>query len=84
MQERQPKFLPPHDAEYVGDWTTLLTGEEVHILSENAVQLSGRVDTVTQDGEILWLHLSAGAGRKLFLRAEDVVVWCIRSDGQSG
>jgi hypothetical protein len=82
VQTGQPTFLPPPDGDYVRDWTTLAVGDDVHILTENTVHLSGRVDTITHEGEILWLHLSAGEGRKLFLRSENVAIWRIRSDGK--
>lgn len=75
MHDHKPKFLPPTDAEYVGDWATLALGDDVCILPEDGPEVSGRVDAVTEEGTILWLHLAAGEGRKLFLRSEGLVVW---------
>ena len=56
-----------------------MTGEDVRILAEDGHELSGRVDIVAQEGEILWLHLSSGAGRKLFLHQESAAVWRVPS-----
>lgn len=77
MQKQQARSLPPIGAECVRDWATLRTEENVYILPENGHELSGRVDAVTEDGAVLWLHLAAGEGRKLFLRSEGFVVWRI-------
>jgi hypothetical protein len=67
--------LPPNNPDYIQDWTTLAPGEWVFIVDNDAPELSGRVDTVTDDGQILWLHLEAGAGRRLFTRTEGVLSW---------
>ena len=63
------------DAVYVWDWATLALGDDLCILPEDGPQLAGRVDPVTEECTILWLHLAAGEGRKLFLRSEGLVVW---------
>ncbi|BCW58560.1 hypothetical protein StoSoilB20_19070 [Arthrobacter sp. StoSoilB20] len=73
--QKKLRFLPPLGAECVRDWTTLTTGENVCILPEYGHEVSGSVDTVTEDGAVLWLHLAAGEGRKLFIRAEGLVAW---------
>lgn len=75
--DHQLKFLPPKDAEYVQDWTTLAEDDVIHVVAENGLELSGRVDAVTEDGAILWLHLAAGAGRRLFTHSEGGLVWRI-------
>lgn len=68
-------FLAPRDAEYVRDWASLTAGENVCVVPENGAELSGQVDAVTEDGTILWVHLAAGAGRRLFARSEGGVLW---------
>lgn len=74
-EDQQLNFLPPNYAEYVRDWTILAAGEEVSIVQESGAELSGRVDAVTADGAILWVHLAGGAGRRLFTRSESAYVW---------
>jgi hypothetical protein len=68
-------FLPPNNADYIRDWTMLAPGEWVFIVDDDAPEFYGRVDAVTEDGQILWLHLKAGAGRRLFTRTEGVLTW---------
>lgn len=70
------RFLPPSNAEYIRDWTILAPGEQVLLVDDNATELSGRVDTVTEDGSILWLHLD-GVGRRLFIHTDSVPIWRI-------
>jgi len=72
---RHLKFLPPSDAVYIRDWTRLTSGEKVAIVQDDEPEISGFVDAVTEDGLILWLHLDAGAGRKLFTRTTGALVW---------
>ena len=81
-EDQQLNFLPPKDAEYVRDWTMLAAGEEVYIVQENAGELSGRVDAVTEDGTILWVHLAGGAGRRLFTRSEGGHVWRVPAEAE--
>ena len=80
-EDQQLSFLPPHDAEYVRDWTMLAAGEKVYIVQENGWALAGRVDAVTEDGTILWVHLEGGAGRRLFTRSESGCVWRVPVEG---
>lgn len=75
-----PTPMPPNDAEYVRDWAQLAVGEKVHIRQEKKTELTGHVDAVTDDGEILWVQLLAGAGRKLFIRSEGSQVWRVMVD----
>lgn len=68
-------FMPPNDADYIRDWTVLAPGDSVLIVDNDALNLAGRVDVVTEDGSILWLHLKEGAGRRLFTRTDGARVW---------
>ena len=70
-------FLPPNDAAYIRDWTVLAPGDSVLIVDNDAPNLAGRVDAVTEDGSILWLHLKEGAGRRLFTRTDGAGVWLV-------
>jgi hypothetical protein len=80
VQHRRPTLTPPNDAEHVRNWALLAAGEKVHILQENGTELIGHVDAVTDDGEILWLQLVAGAGRRLFSYSEGGLVWRLTVD----
>jgi biotin-(acetyl-CoA carboxylase) ligase len=57
----------------VDDWCTLL-GANVEIRQQGNVISSGIVDTVTEDGHILWVH-SSTHGRKLFEKADFYQAW---------
>lgn len=72
---RPMNYLPSNDADYVRDWTRLVSGDCVVIVENDAAELFGRVDAATDDGLILWVHLEAGAGRRLFLRADGTLLW---------
>lgn len=80
LRDHSKRPLSPQDGDCVRDWTKLAKGEDVLIFAEDGLELSGRVDAVTRKGEILWLHLSSGAGRKLFIRSEGAEVWRNPSD----
>ena len=71
--------VPLQGAEYVRDWTRLVSGQKVSVLAEGAREVCGEVDAVTGDGAVLWLHLDAGAGRRLFTRT-DGRVWRVPDD----
>ena len=67
--------MPPASAEYVRDWTTLMRGERVYAAQDYSYELRGWVETVTENGDVLWLHVEAGAGRMLFSRSGGDSVW---------
>lgn len=71
----QTAFSPPNNEDYVRDWSTLAPKEEVLVVANGARELSGHIDAVTSDGAVMWLHLDASAGRRLFARSETVFVW---------
>lgn len=72
--------VPPQGAEYVRDWTGLVPGQKVFVLAEGARELCGKVDAVTGDGAVLWVHLDGGAGRRLFTRTDGGRVWRVPDD----
>lgn len=72
--EEKSRYMPPSDADYIGNWTSLARGEKV-VIADNTAELRGQVDAVTEDGLILWLHLEDGAGRRLLTRTDGVQVW---------
>lgn len=57
----------------ISDWT-LLPGARVEIRQLGSPVCSGHVDTVTDDGKILWLHPVVGS-RRLFEKAELYEAW---------
>ncbi|WP_201298454.1 hypothetical protein [Arthrobacter sp. 9AX] len=55
------------------DWRTLV-GANVQIRQDRTVICSGIVDTVTEDGQILWVQ-SPVEGRRLFEKTELYQAW---------
>lgn len=72
------KFLPPAGAEYVRDWTRLAPGDKVYLVEDDATDVSGWVDAVAEDGSVLWVHMEAGAGRRLFSPRQGQLLWLVR------
>ena len=72
--------MPAGDAEHVRNWALLAVDEKVRIRREDGTELIGHVDAVTDDGEILWVQLVAGAGRKLFVFSDGGRVWRASGD----
>lgn len=68
------KCLPPN-AEYIQDWTMLISGDMVLVLREGKRESSGQVDARNDDGFVLWLHVAGGAGRRRFSRKDGSMVW---------
>jgi hypothetical protein len=64
----------------IDDWCTL-GGANVEIRQQGSVVCSGIVDTVTEDGRILWI-LSPIDGRRLFEKADFHQAWAI--EGHAG
>lgn len=56
------------------DWKHLV-GKNVSIRLREATVDSGRVDAVTNDGEVLWLEACGAAGRRLFVRTDGYEIW---------
>jgi hypothetical protein len=75
--------LAPRDAGYIRDWASLTEGEQVCVAQENGSEFYGRVDAVTEDGSVLWVHLAGGAGRRLFARSEGDFLWRVSRDVDS-
>lgn len=92
MARGRPLLRAPHDAVhqlnsalsedtvFVRDWTTLEPGQLVIVLEEDAREMRGRVDTVSEDGDVLWLHLEGGMGRRLFTGTGGDRVWRVSDD----
>ncbi|MFE4542710.1 hypothetical protein [Arthrobacter sp. NPDC056727] len=59
----------------ISDWT-LLTGADVEIRYQDRHISHGRVDAVTDDGSVLWLHPS-GENRRLYEKAEFYEAWAM-------
>lgn len=67
--------IPPQGAQYVRDWTTLAPGQKVFVIDEDQREVRGEVDTWTDDGGFLWLHLASGGGRRLLVRSLNTSIW---------
>lgn len=57
------------------DWDSFTRGDEVEVLDGTLVIACGIVDDFTADGQILWLRLSYGGGRRIFARKDG---WRVR------
>ncbi|MDQ0850659.1 hypothetical protein QFZ65_002597 [Arthrobacter sp. B3I9] len=57
----------------ITDWS-VLPGASVEIRQQGVTICNGHVDTVTEDGKILWLQQTP-AGRRLFEKAESYEAW---------
>jgi hypothetical protein len=64
----------------IDNWCTL-DGANVEIRQQGSVVCSGIVDTVTEDGRILWIQ-SPIDGRRLFEKADFYQAWAI--EGHAG
>jgi hypothetical protein len=62
----------------VRDWN-LLPGKSVEIRHRGVAICSGQVDSVTEDGAILWLQQKGIQGRQLFEKAESYEVWALET-----
>jgi hypothetical protein len=58
----------------ITDWT-VLPGASVEIRQQGIAICIGHVDTVTEDGKILWLQQTPALGRRLFEKAEFYEAW---------
>ncbi|QSZ51265.1 hypothetical protein [Arthrobacter sp. D5-1] len=61
-----------HDIQH--DWTAV-QGESVEIYKSGQLFRAGVVDTVTDDGEILWILGEGIMPRTMFERSEGYEVW---------
>ncbi|MFM9273573.1 hypothetical protein [Pseudarthrobacter sp. NKDBFgelt] len=50
----------------VTNWNDLRPGDTVLLVGTSKERVSGTVDAVTTDGDIMWILQDDGAGRKLF------------------
>lgn len=52
------------------DWQEVSPGHDVSLYKKGQGHFHGRVDDVTADGAIIWVHLAGGWGRRMFARAD--------------
>jgi hypothetical protein len=50
----------------VANWSDLRPGDTVVLVGSSNERVSGTVDAVTTEGDMMWILLDNGAGRKLF------------------
>lgn len=58
--DHAPEPYAHHDA-----WPMLATDQHVALVNERGWRLSGKVETLTNDRQCLWIQLDAGMGRQL-------------------
>jgi hypothetical protein len=54
----------------VTKWTDLRPGDTVVLVGTSNERVSGTVDAVTTDGDIVWILQDNGVGRKLFHKSD--------------
>ena len=59
----------------IKEWKSLGRGESVELREGHNVACEGWVDDLTEDGTIIWIHLSNGMGRKMIHLDDDVEIW---------
>lgn len=52
------------------EWGEVSPGHQVSLYKKGQGHFHGRVDDVTSDGSIVWVHLAGGRGRRMFARAD--------------
>lgn len=60
------------------DWTKLHQGDTVWIRRKGRVISTGRVDTVTPDGSVLWVTPGGASTRRMQHRADGDEMWSLR------
>jgi hypothetical protein len=51
-------------------WSDLCPGDSICVRRNDTTVTQGKVDLVSGDGSVLWIHTGAGAGRMLFLKED--------------
>lgn len=60
--------------EPIHDWSSLAKADRI-VVELSSGLLSGRVDSISVDGEIFWVYLDHVQGRRLFLHSEVDRLW---------
>lgn len=61
--------------EALTNWSSLSRADEVEIYKDGEFIAAGRIDMLSMDGSILWLHKDTGNDRSLFLRSDGLRVY---------
>lgn len=56
------------------DWIYLNTGDKVVVHRQREARCSGRIDEVSDDATILWIHLDHGRGRILIFEGDGSMI----------
>lgn len=57
-----------HSTREIHDWLNPKRGQQVRLRHQRYGPVNGVLDMRTDDGSIIWVHLSDGAGRRLIHR----------------
>ncbi|MFC9353263.1 hypothetical protein [Arthrobacter sp. NPDC057013] len=57
------------------NWRYLWRRELIELRRGNTFLATGTVDDVTEDGSIIWIHLTGGRGRVLIHQLDGIDVW---------
>lgn len=73
--------IPPRRGEplLIKQWKYLWRSEFVELKRGTRVVNTGWVDQVTEDGRILWIHLSCGMGRMMLHQDDGISIWRVDS-----
>ena len=52
------------------EWQQIAPGDHVLIENTGTLPETGRIDSKTSDGNVIWVHLDHGRGRRMFLRQD--------------
>jgi hypothetical protein len=61
--------------EAITNWSSLSRADEVEIYKDGEIMAEGRIDMLSMDGSVLWLHKVTGNDRSLFLRSDGLRVY---------
>ncbi|ALE07114.1 hypothetical protein AL755_19270 [Arthrobacter sp. ERGS1:01] len=64
-------FVHPDDHEV---WPAMATDQPIALINERGWRLSGRVETLTNDRQCLWIQLDDGMGRQLIHHQDGFVL----------
>ena len=59
----------------VHDWADLTIGDDVELLEDNGSVTRACVDTLTEDGTIVWLEPKGTGHRRLWMRSDAVTIY---------
>lgn len=71
--EKPQSALPP--GRRVHDWSELAVGDDVELLEEDGLVTAACVETLAEDGSIIWLKPTGTGHRRLWMRSDPVTIY---------